>query len=134
MLVGVAFLALVGRHLLPRRDIAKEFSAPDQADLGKFFGLRERMFVIRLPANSVLAGRSLAESRVGSALGLNVIAIIRDGQTELSPDSGTLLYANDRLLVEGDHDRLAELRGRRHPADQHHRPAGPDPAHHGRLR
>jgi di/tricarboxylate transporter len=114
MLVGVAFMALVGRHVLPRRDIAKEFSASDQTDLGKFFGLRERMFVVRLPANSVLAGRSLAASRLGSALGLNVIAIIRDGQTELSPDSGTLLYANDRLLVEGEHDRLAELRGRRH--------------------
>jgi di/tricarboxylate transporter len=114
MLAGVAFLALVGRHLLPTRDIAKEFSVSDQTDLGKFFGLRERMFVIRLPANSVLAGRSLAGSRVGSALGLNVIAIIRDGQTELSPDPGTLLFANDRLLVEGEHDQLSELRGRRH--------------------
>jgi di/tricarboxylate transporter len=114
MLVGVVFLALVGRHLLPIRDIAKDFSAPDQTDLGKFFGLRERMFVVRLPANSVLAGKSLAGSRVGSALGLNVIAIIRDGQTELSPDPGTLLYANDRLLVEGEHDQLSELQGRRH--------------------
>jgi di/tricarboxylate transporter len=113
MLAGVAFLALVGRHLLPTRDIAKEFSVSDQTDLGKFFGLRERMFVIRLPANSVLAGRSLAESRVGSALGLNVIAIVRDGQTELSPDPGTLLFANDRLLVEGERDQLSELRGRR---------------------
>jgi di/tricarboxylate transporter len=123
MLVGVVFLALVGRHLLPTRDIAKDFSAPDQADLGKFFGLRERMFVIRLPANSVLAGRSLAESRVGSALGLSVIAIIRDGQTQLSPDPGTLLYANDRLLVEGEHDQLSELRGRRHLVVANDRPA-----------
>jgi di/tricarboxylate transporter len=123
MLVGVAFLALVGRHLLPARDMAKEFSVPDQTDLGRFFGLQERMFIIRLPANSVLAGRSLAESRVGSVLGLNVIAIIRDGQTELSPDPGTLLFANDRLLVEGEHDQLAELRGRRHLVVANDRPA-----------
>lgn len=123
MLVGVAFVSLVGRHLLPTRDIAKEFSAPDQTDLGKFYDLRERMFVVRLPANSVLAGRSLAESRLGSALGLNVIAIIRDGQTELSPDPGTLLYANDRLLVEGWPDQLAELRGRRHLVVANDRPA-----------
>jgi di/tricarboxylate transporter len=114
MLVGVAFMALGGRHLLPSRDMVKEFSTPDQADLGKFYNLRERLFAICLPVNSVLAGRSLAESRLGSALGLNVIAIVRDGRTELSPDSGTLLYARDRLLVEGESDELADLSGRPH--------------------
>ncbi len=123
MLAGVAFMALVGRHLLPTRDIAKEFSTSDQTDLGKFYSLRERMFIVRLPVNSVLAGRSLAASRLGSALGLNVIAIIRDGQTELSPDPGTLLHANDRLLVEGEHDQLAELRGRRHLLVANNQPA-----------
>jgi di/tricarboxylate transporter len=123
MLAGVAFMALVGRHLLPTRDIAKEFSTSDQTDLGKFYSLRERMFIVRLPGNSVLAGRSLAASRLGSALGLNVIAIIRDGQTELSPDPGTLLHANDRLLVEGEHNQLAELRGRRHLLVANNRPA-----------
>lgn len=114
MLVGVAFMALVGRHLLPSRDMVKEFSTPDQTDLGKFYNLRERLFAIRLPVNSVLAGRSLAESRLGSALGLNVIAIVRDGQTELSPDPGTLVHAGDKLLVEGESDELANLSGRRH--------------------
>lgn len=123
MLVGVAFMALLGRHLLPRRDIARELAAPEGAELGKFFGLREQMFVIGLPANSVLTGRSLAESRLGSALGLNVIAIIRDGQTELAPDPGTVLYANDRLLVEGGHDQLVELRGRQHLVAANDRPA-----------
>ncbi len=123
MLAGVAFMALVGRHLLPKRDIAKDFSTPDQTDLGKFYSLQERLFVVRLPINSVLAGRSLAESRLGSALGLNVVAIIRHGQTELSPDPGTLLYANDRLLVEGEPDQLAELRGRRHLSVSSDRPA-----------
>jgi di/tricarboxylate transporter len=123
MLVGVAYMALVGRHLLPKRDIAKEFLARDEADLGKFYGLRERMFVIRLPANSVLAGRSLAESRLGSALGLNVVAIIRQGEAELAPDPGTLLYANDRLLVEGEYDQLAALRGRTHLLVANDKPA-----------
>lgn len=123
MLVGVVFVALVGRHLLPKRDIAKESSTLDQTDLGKFYSLQERLFVVRLPINSVLAGRSLAECRLGSALGLNVIAIIRNGHTELSPDPGTLLYANDRLLVEGEPDQLADLRGRRHLLVSSDRPA-----------
>jgi hypothetical protein len=56
MLAGVAFMALVGRHLLPSRDIAKEFSAPNQTDLSKFYNLSERLFVVRLPSNSVLVG------------------------------------------------------------------------------
>lgn len=123
MISGVACTALVGRHLLPKRDIVKEFSTSDQTDLGKFYSLQERLFAVRLPINSVLAGRSLAESRLGSALGLNVVAIIRNGHTELSPDPGTLLYANDRLLVEGEHDQLAELRGRRNLLVSSDRPA-----------
>jgi di/tricarboxylate transporter len=59
-------------------------------------------------------GKSLGESRLGSALGINVLGIIRDGQTQLSPDPGTLLQTGDRLLVAGDLDRLDELRGRPH--------------------
>jgi di/tricarboxylate transporter len=123
MLTGVAFMALVGRHLLPSRDIAKEFSAPKQMDLGESYHLSERLFVIRLPSNSVLAGRSLAESRLGSVLGLNVIAILRDGQTQLAPDPGSLLYANDGLLVEGRPDQLTELSNRRHLVIEDDRPA-----------
>jgi di/tricarboxylate transporter len=123
MLTGVAFMALIGRHLLPVRDIAKEFTTPNQTDLGKFYDLRKQMFVIHVPTDSVLAGRSLAESRLGSALGLNLIAIIRDGQTELAPDPGSLLYAGDRLLVEGQPDQLAKLRGRQHLVIENDSPA-----------
>jgi di/tricarboxylate transporter len=114
MLAGVAFMALVGRHLLPARDLAKEFAAPNQANLEEVYDLHERLFVMRLPADSVLVGRTLSESRLGSALGLNVIGIIRDSQTRLSPDPGTVLCPGDKLLVAGRLDRLAELRGRRH--------------------
>lgn len=113
MLAGVAFMVLVGRHLLPARDI-KELSAEAQADLPGFFGLRERLFVVRLPAESTLAGKTLAQSRLGAVLGLNVIGILRDGQTQLAPHPGTVLRADDRLLVGGRPDQLAELRGRHH--------------------
>ena len=50
MLGGIAFVALVGRHLLPDRDIAREWAAPDEAHLGDLYDLRERLFVLRLPA------------------------------------------------------------------------------------
>jgi len=114
MLAGVAFMTLVGRHLLPARNLVKESPAQTLTDLRQFYDLRERLFVMRLPADSVLAGKALAESRLGSALGLNVIAIIRDGQAQLAPDPDAVLQSGDRLLVGGRLNQLDELRGWRH--------------------
>jgi di/tricarboxylate transporter len=111
MVAGIAFMVLVGRHLLPSRDI-KELPEGDQLAPGEFFGLRERLFVVGLPADSVLAGSTLAQSRLGAALGLNVLAILRPDQNQLAPGPAALLRPGDRLLVEGRPERLAELRGR----------------------
>jgi di/tricarboxylate transporter len=112
MVAGIGFMVLVGRHLLPSRDI-KDLPENDQADPGEFFGLRERLFVIRLPHDSILAGKTLAQSRLGAALGLNVLAILRAEQNRLAPGPAALLRAGDRLLVEGRPEHLAELRGKR---------------------
>ncbi|MFQ5593556.1 MAG: SLC13 family permease [Anaerolineae bacterium] len=119
MLAGVAFMALVGRYLLPIRDLAKESTAPGAADLEDLYDLRERLCLLRLPERSTLAGKTLAESRLGSSLGLNVIAILRNEHTQLAPGPGAILQAGDRLLVEGRLDRLANLRGRRHLVVEH---------------
>jgi di/tricarboxylate transporter len=112
MVAGIAFMVLVGRHLLPSRDI-RELSEDDQEAPGEFFGLHERLFLVRLPEDSALAGRTLAQSRLGAALGLNVLAILRPDENRLAPGPAAVLRPEDRLLVEGRPDRLAELRGRR---------------------
>lgn len=109
--VGVLFVALLGRRWLPIRDPEKESSASDSSHLRTQYALHERTFAMRLPPGSVLAGKSLEDSRFGSALGLNIFGIVRAGRTELAPDGHTLLRAGDRLLVEGQRDRLDELRG-----------------------
>jgi di/tricarboxylate transporter len=84
MVAGIAFMVLVGRHLLPSRDI-KDLPENDQEAPGEFFGLRERMFVIRLPEDSALGGKTLLQSRLGAALGLNVLAILRADENQLAP-------------------------------------------------
>ena len=112
MLAGIAFMVLVGRHLLPSRDIM-DLPANSRAAPGEFFGLHERLFVLRLPDDSVLAGKTLAESRLGQALGLNVLAILRADESRLAPDPAAVLRPGDRLLVEGRPDRLTELLGGR---------------------
>jgi di/tricarboxylate transporter len=111
MLAGVIFMVLIGRRLLPNRDIAREYSGEDYKQL---YNLHKRMGTVHLPANSGLAGKTLAQSRLGSALGLNVIAIIHDDQTNLAPSREVLLQPGDKLLVEGRLDQLSDLRGRNH--------------------
>jgi di/tricarboxylate transporter len=108
MLAGTLFMTFVGRHLLPSRDI-KDVSTTNGVEAEEFFELREYLFVIRLPQTSPLAGRSLVQSRLGAALGLNVLAILRPGQNRLAPGPERVLRAGDRLLVEGSPDRLIEM-------------------------
>jgi len=109
LVTGVAFVVLVGRRLLPVRSIEKVFAHNGDLDLDDFFKLRERLFLIELPERSVLAGKTIAGSRLGSALGLNLIAILRDGKTDLAPMADTLLQPGDKLLVGGRVERLSEL-------------------------
>jgi di/tricarboxylate transporter len=112
LLAGVAFTALIGIRLLPERD--PRSSTTGDRDLLAAFNLQERLFTLRLPSRSPLAGRMLGESRLGSALGLHVLALLREGQASLAPSPEMRLQAGDRLLVQGRPDLLHELRNGRH--------------------
>jgi len=65
-----------------------------------------------LPPGSALANQTLANSRLGSVLGLNVMAVIRNGKTLLAPEPATVLQPGDRLLVEGRLEQLTQLQDR----------------------
>lgn len=106
LLAGTLFMVLIGRHLLPERDITKESA---RADLSQIFDFQARMCVVRVPPDSELSGRSLADSRLGAALGLNVLAILRGSTRRLAPGPSAVLEAGDQLIVEGRLDRLYEL-------------------------
>ena len=108
---GIAYMALVGRHLLPKRKVGLEATGQKLEALNQFFDLGERLLIVRLHQDTALAGRTLAQSRIGSALGLSVLGIIRDQETVLAPDGRARLAPGDRLLVGGQTRSLAELRG-----------------------
>lgn len=110
MLAGLIFMVLVGHRLLPKRDTAKYLNSSNDNDLEKFYHLQEQLLVLQIPEDSQLSGMSLTDSRLGSMLGLNVIAIIHNGHTQLSPGAGNKLRAGDRLLVVGEREKLAQLR------------------------
>lgn len=107
--VGVLYMLTLGRKLLPSRDVAREFHPSNAATPTELFALKERLFYLNLPASARLAGHTLAESRIGTALNLNVISIARHGQTLLAPPPEEVLQPGDRLLVSGRPDRLEEM-------------------------
>lgn len=106
LIAGVLFMSLVGRHLLPDRNIHKALVQTPQELLEDVYDVEQRLFLLCLPADSPLSGKSLVESRVGAALGVQVIAILRDTESVLSPNAGTILQDGDRLLVEGRFESL----------------------------
>ena len=114
LLAGTLFMVLIGRHLLPARDITKESSSSRSVDIKELYGLPEHMLFLQLPQNSVLSGKTLSESRLGSALGINVVAILRKDHTHLAPDANFCLNSGDKLLVEGQLEQFKEWHNGNH--------------------
>jgi len=110
MFSGIAFMILIGRHLLPRRDVAKESSNHKSNERRSQYDLQERLFHIRVPRHSILADKTLAQIRMGSVLGWNVIGITRGDRTFLAPGPTDILQDGDRLTVEGRIEALNELK------------------------
>lgn len=108
LLVGTAFMVLAGRHLLPKRDLAREYSSPKDG-VFNLFHLDTNLFLLCVPTDSPLAGKTLLQCRLGSALGLNVIAILQEDYVRRFPVAETVIQGGDHLLVEGSLDRLGDL-------------------------
>jgi di/tricarboxylate transporter len=109
MVAGIVFIALFGRLMLPRTDPSAS-SQRSQRNLRAQYGLQESTFAVTVPASSVLVGKTLAESRIGSAAGLLVMARERAGKVETLPSRTTDLHAGDTLLVQGRLGRFEEIR------------------------
>jgi di/tricarboxylate transporter len=97
--VGTVFMVTVGRRLLPASEPAKPAS-PGGEDLARLYQVQDKLFTLRLPADSVLAGRRLGEARLGPTLGAKVVAIRRGGR-RIRPRGETVLEGGDLLLVQG---------------------------------
>ncbi|UCE54014.1 MAG: SLC13 family permease [Desulfobacterales bacterium] len=110
MFSGIAFMAFIGRRFLPRRDVAKELTRNKTIDWESQYDLGEQLFNIRIPHDSLLINKTLAESRLGSALGWNVIGIIRNNQIRSAPGPAEILQAGDQLTVEGSMEDLKLLK------------------------
>ncbi len=100
--VGITYLMLVGRWLLPR-EIHPNRDA--ESELGKF------VTELKLRASSPLVGKTIAETRLGEKHGVYPLELLRGDQHLGSPRSRKL-EAGDVLLVRGDWERIEDLRAR----------------------
>jgi len=105
----VVFVALIGRLLLPKRRSARGRQI-SQRSLRSRYKLHERTFMMRVPRDSVLVGKTLADSRIGTSTGLIILAMVRNGRSEPLPSRQALLRGGDGILVQGRLDQFRELR------------------------
>ena len=111
MLGGIIFISLIGRHFLPVRDVAKNGIKKGKKALPASYELQERTFLIRVKPGSILDGKTLAESRLRAALGINVLSVKREGGgVILDPGPDTLIRGKDKLFVQGRYDAINALR------------------------
>jgi di/tricarboxylate transporter len=102
LVVGVLYMALVGRHLLPVR---RGREGPPDVDR-----LREYVTEVRVSTTSPLAAKTLVESRLGHDYDLTVLAIERDGASQAPIGRDSRVEAGDLLTVEGSADDLLAAR------------------------
>ena len=74
------------------------------------YRLNERMMKIQLPPEAMMDGLSLEQSRLGAALGIRVLSIIRGDHHYSLPTSSDILRSYDTLVLEGEQHSLYALR------------------------
>lgn len=109
LLAGVLYMLTMGRWLLPDRGPGSTMVSQD--DLTTIYRLRERLFSIRVPQGSPMDGTTLREARLGTALSVNVVAVVRGGKKQLAPPPEFVIRAEDHLLVEGRFSDVQHLMG-----------------------
>jgi di/tricarboxylate transporter len=111
VLAGIVFVILAGRRLLPsaaRGQVAA--SGGTEAN----YQFDAHVFSLGIRTGSPLAGRTLVETRLGSALQLTVVALRRGEDLHLAPRPDERLQEGDVLVVHGPVERFRHFHGSKH--------------------
>lgn len=111
---GIFFVVLIGRWMLPTHKPGPSAAGQRDRSSGASYEMDAHVFAITIPADSPLDGRTLAESRIGSALYLTVVALQRKGVLMLAPRATDVLQAGDTVIVHGQPDQLHQFHGDQH--------------------
>lgn len=97
--IGVVYMALLGRRLLPTRESPQDPEALVRR-------IRDYIAEAHVPSGSGLDGKSLRESRLGAEYDLTVISIVRGERIISEINSNTRIRADDTLLLQGHAEGL----------------------------
>jgi len=101
-ILGILYMATVGRRLLPNRDTLSEL-LPDP-------GQRQFLAEVLVPLGSPLIGKTLKEIGLASKLEVRVIDLVRDNVSLGEAAETTPLAAGDRILLRTRAQDLMALR------------------------
>ena len=107
MTAGILFVTFIGTRLLPQQNHMRDVN--DNNSTAAQYHLEERLFRIKIPQDSALIGKTLAQSHLGATFSLNVVGITRARQTSIAPGKTEIIRANDELIVEGRLERVLEM-------------------------
>lgn len=102
LLTGIIYMVLIGRHLLPVREIVEDPLSSSQ--------LREYISEVQVTPESPLQGKNLYESGLGANYDLTVLSIIRDGKPLIGLHRDFVIEQEDHLIVEGSVQNLFTAR------------------------
>ena len=100
-IAGVAYIALIGWRLIPRRDAEKSGDSRE--------ALRDYVAQLVLPESGGAVGKSLGEV-VDAASNVTILAVERGGTRYYRTSRMIVLHAGDRLIIEASPDAMEEFR------------------------
>ena len=106
VLIGTAYMALVGRRLLPRRHPAGQAARAIRlrAELTSLYGIEQNLCELQVLSGSEMAGLSLQQGDWGRHLGLSVVGLARNGHVQAAPSREEAVRVGDILLAQGSPD------------------------------
>jgi di/tricarboxylate transporter len=109
-ILGILYMVFLGRKALPIKPLEEKIRYSTTPDiLPSIYRLEERLFELRVPRDSDLVGKTIAESEIGSQFGTNVLGIMRARLRRLSPQKDDIIKADDRLLLQGRESDIRNL-------------------------
>lgn len=121
LIVGVLFMVLIGRHLLPDRAPRRLTTGPlasdrpTLAEMAAGYALPDNLYRLRIRRNSPLVGHTCADARMGERFQVNVLQVQAwpdDCAHPLPPRSvqpQTIFNVHDILTVKGPAEQVATL-------------------------
>lgn len=106
VVVGILYIALYGRKKLRGEAAIERTIAPSShtKDLVETYHLDENLFRAKVPENSFLIDKKIADCTLREDFGVSIVAIERDGKRLVSVTPETMIEDGDTLVLEGNEE------------------------------